>query len=281
MTAAHPHRFEILPFASGEREAARAPHPLTLTVTCSPRHGIDHTVDFATRVRGAGHVVIVHLAARMVRGADHLDEILERLDAAGIADVFLVGGDATAPLGPYGSALELLPELRAHRMAPRSIGVAGYPEGHPLIDEATLLAALREKDGMASYMTTQLCFDPQTVLQWLERMRWLGVALPAYVGIPGAVDPRRLLEVSLRVGVGASIRYARKQQGLKRLLGRRLHAAERLQAELRPAIGDPRWGIAGLHYYTFNRLLATVGWAGAEDVLEVTPRRVASRCTSP
>jgi methylenetetrahydrofolate reductase (NADPH) len=70
-------RFEILPFARGEEEAARLPGPAHLTVTCSPKHGLDHTVEVAARLRALGHLVTVHFAARMVRGRDHLDELLE------------------------------------------------------------------------------------------------------------------------------------------------------------------------------------------------------------
>jgi methylenetetrahydrofolate reductase (NADPH) len=266
--AATPLRFEVLPFASGEQEAEQARHPLTLTVTCSPRHGVDHTVDVACRLRALGHAAIVHVAARMVRGPEHLDGVLDRLADARIADVFLVGGDATKPEGPYASALELLPVLRAHRQAPSTIGIGAYPEGHPLIDDATLADALREKGASATYMTTQLCFHPDALLGWLERTRAAGIDLPVYVGIPGAVDARRLLEISMRVGVGASIRYARKQQRVTRLFGARMHAAGRLHATLAPLLGDGALGIAGLHYFTFNRLLDTVSWAEAQAARE-------------
>ena len=261
---ATPLRFEILPFASGEREAHDAPHPLTLTVTCSPRHGVDHSLDVACRLRAAGHTVILHVAARMVRGRSHLDELLGRMADAHIANVFLVGGDAAQPAGPYTSALDLLGELRGHPLAPRSIGVGAYPEGHPLIDESTLSRALREKDGVADSMTTQLCFDPAALLRWLRRMRDDGVRMPVYIGIPGAVDRGRLLEMSLRVGVGSSIRFLRKQRGFGRLLGRRMQAAEQLHAAVAPLVGDPTLGIAGLHYFTFNRLLETARWAESQ-----------------
>jgi methylenetetrahydrofolate reductase (NADPH) len=180
---------------------------------------------------------------------------------AGIADVFLIAGDASEPLGPCQDALELLPALRAHRFAPRTIGVPAYPEGHPFIDGASLARALRVKDAVADYMTTQLCFDPDVLLRWLAEARADGIRLPLYVGIPGAIDRRKLLEISMRVGVGNSVRFVRKQNGITRLFGRRLAAAEHLHAAIAPRIGERDLGIAGLHYFTFNRLVETARWA--------------------
>src|SRR4051812_10428223 len=151
-------RYEILPFGTAEDEARAVPGPLTLTVTCSPRQGIDRSIDVGCRLRAVGHDVIVHLAARMVRGPEHLDALLERMAAHDVRDVFLVGGDATEPHGPFRSAAQLLPRLRAHDHAPRTVGIAAYPEGHPLVADEVLRGALRHKAVLADYLTTQLCF---------------------------------------------------------------------------------------------------------------------------
>ena len=48
-------RFEVLPFARAEEEAARLPEPVRLTVTSSPSHGLDKTIETATRLRVLGH----------------------------------------------------------------------------------------------------------------------------------------------------------------------------------------------------------------------------------
>ena len=71
-------RYEVMPFASVEAQVAELPEPLRLTITTSPKHGVDHSLDFAERIHGAGHPLTLHVAARMVRGAAHLDEILAR-----------------------------------------------------------------------------------------------------------------------------------------------------------------------------------------------------------
>jgi methylenetetrahydrofolate reductase (NADPH) len=249
------YRFEVLPFASAVSEA-KAVEPQTLTLTCSPRHGLDAALDMACRLRELGHVVVPHVAARMLRGPEHLDALLARMAAAGIADVFLVGGDVEQPLGPYSSALDVIADLRAHPQAPRSIGVAAYPEGHPLIDPHTLADALQRKAPHADYMVTQICFDPDVLLRWIAATRAGGVQLPLFVGVPGAVHRRKLLEISMRVGVGASVKFIRNQRGLRRLVSRPLAATERLTGAVAPLIGGDL-GIAGFHFFTFNRLVET------------------------
>src|SRR5271157_6088526 len=66
-------RLEVIP-TKGATERVRGALPLgtTVTVTCSPQHGIDRTIEVAEQLSGAGFAVVPHLAARMVSGGDHL-----------------------------------------------------------------------------------------------------------------------------------------------------------------------------------------------------------------
>ena len=211
----------------------------------------------ARRLRERGHTVIVHLAARMVRGHEHLDELSRAWRLPGSSMSSWSVAMPSEPLGPYGSALELLPALRGHAQAPATVGVTAYPEGHPHIDDSTLLDALRRKNGGADYMVTQLCFDPDVVVGWLAGVREAGVSLPVYVGVPGFVDRRRLLELSVRVGVGASVSFIRKQRGIRRFARRGSSVAAELLEAIGPFVGRES-GIAGLHFFTFNRLAETL-----------------------
>jgi methylenetetrahydrofolate reductase (NADH) len=263
-----PTRFEIMPFARGEEEASLLPELAHLTVTCSSKYGLDHTLEFARRLRARGHTVTAHLAARMVRDRSHLETSLTALREAGIDDVFIIGGDATSPLGPYTSALELLPIIHQHPRRPRSIGIAGYPEGHPLIAPDALAEALEQKSQFADYVTTQLCFNSRATLAWVRAMRHAGVALPVIVGLPGIVNHRRLLEIAARVGVGPSIAFLRKQ-GIGKLVRFSRSAADSQHEALSPLFGDAGLGIAGLHCFTFNRLVDTWRWERARSGLNV------------
>jgi methylenetetrahydrofolate reductase (NADPH) len=252
-------RFEVLPFADIRDEAARLPRPVQITVTCSPRHGPDRGVEAASRLRELGHVLTVHCAARMVRDRDHLDELLAGLAAAGVRDLFLIGGDIEDPVGEYGSAVELLPLVADHPQRPETIGIAGYPEDHPRISLEELDRALREKSRLADYVVTQMCFDPEALRNWIVRQRDQGMELPIIVGMPGRVARRKLLRMSARIGVGPSVDFLRKQRGLRRLLSRR-STADRLYDELAPLLDDPELAVAGFQYFTFNELVQTWEW---------------------
>jgi methylenetetrahydrofolate reductase (NADPH) len=234
--------------------------PIRLTVTTSPRHGVDHSLDHAVRLRRLGHAVTLHVAARMIRGSTHLAEILERAAEAGIDDLLVIGGDAARPLGPYESAGELLEVLAVHPLRPAAVGIGGYPEGHPLIEQDALDAALQHKAPLASYIVTQLCFDPDVLLSWLERLRARGIELPVYIGAPGPIDRRRLLDISLRIGVGPSLRFVRKQRGLTQLFRSPVDSAARLYDAIAPRLNDPRWGMSTFHFFTFNELQSTWRW---------------------
>jgi methylenetetrahydrofolate reductase (NADPH) len=254
-------QFEVLPLERSVEQVAELPRPELLTVTCSPRHGPDESVAIARRLRALGHRLTVHVAARMVRDRAHLDELLDGM-AQAEADLFLIGGDATPPQGPWSSAAELLPVISEHPQRPSEIGIAGYPEGHPLIDSATLADVLKQKSALADYVTTQLCFDPEALLAWLKETREDGVTLPALVGMPGVVDRRRLLEMSIRIGVGPSLSFLRKQRGLRKLLGPSRVTPDRVYDGLAPFLEDRELNIIGFHYYTFNQLVDTWKWEG-------------------
>jgi methylenetetrahydrofolate reductase (NADPH) len=252
-------QFEVLPLERSVELVEQLPQPERLTVTCSPRHGPDESVAIARRLRALGHDVTVHVAARMVRGRAHLDELLDGM-AQAEADLFLIGGDATPPHGPWSSAVDLLPLVAEHPQRPSEIGIAGYPEGHPLIDAGTLADVLEQKSALAAYITTQLCFDPEAILAWLRDTRERGVTLPVLVGLPGVVSRRRLLEMSVRIGVGPSLSFLRKQRGLRKLLGPSTVTPDRVYDGLAPHLEDRELNIMGFHYYTFNQVVDTWKW---------------------
>jgi methylenetetrahydrofolate reductase (NADPH) len=253
-------RYEVMPFGTVADQVAQLPAPARLTVTTSPKHGVDHSLDFAAGLRRDGVALTLHVAARMVRSEAHLDEVLARARDLGVDDLFVVGGDAPEPHGPFAAAGPLLDLIAAHPLRPARLGVAGYPEGHPLIPPASLDEALERKARVADYVVTQLCFDPGIVLAWLDTVRARGLGLPVYVGAAGPIERRRLLEISMRIGVGPSLRYVRKQRGLTHLFRSPVDSATRFRDGMAPYLADPRRALAGFHFFTFNELLATWRW---------------------
>lgn len=260
-------RLEVVPLQGVvDLVSAEAPRDFTVTVTCSPRHGVDRTIEVCEQLAARGYRTVPHIAAHCVGGRGHLDEILGRLDAAGVDEVFAVGGDGTKGPGAYPSAVELVADLAN---APLRIGVAGYPEGHPAIPPTDLLDALERKAEHAAYLVTQMCFDPEHLRTWLAGLSERGFRLPVLVGVAGAVKRRKLVEMSMKVGVGSSLRYLTKNVGAtSSLLRRGTYTPAALLGGLASIDLPSTPPIAGVHVFTFNQLAATTRWL--DDVDEAT-----------
>jgi methylenetetrahydrofolate reductase (NADPH) len=254
-------RFEILPTKGAEDQADHLPRDAKMAVTCSPTKGIESTLLFSERLLRRGFRVVPHIAARLVADRAHLEEILRWFDEHGLRELHVIGGDAKEPVGPYASAFQLLDAMSQLEHSVEEIGIGGYPEGHPLIDDEELDRALMDKQPFASYVVTQLCFDADVILGWISDIRHRGIRLPVYVGLPGVVDRKKLLQVSLNVGVGDSARFLKKQTGLVgMLLKQGGYGPDELVERLAPYAGDKHYDIAGLHLYTFNQVEGTERW---------------------
>ena len=64
----------------------------------------------------------------------------------------------------------------------------------------------------------------------------------------------------MRIGVGPSLAFVRKQRGLRNLFGRSAVSPDRLYDAIAPRLDDSRLNIIGFHYYTFNQLVDTWNW---------------------
>ncbi|MEJ7795599.1 MAG: hypothetical protein WKF50_08600, partial [Nocardioides sp.] len=102
--------------------------------------------------------------------------------------------------------------------------------------------------------------DAGVVEQWVRRARSLGFDRPVHAGVPGPVDALRLARIAGRIGVGPSLRYARKQRGSARLLRPGGYRPDQLLADLAGLAGGDEPTIAGLHIYTLGDIAATEHW---------------------
>lgn len=251
-------RFEILPLDGIEEQVLKTvPRDVTLTVTASPTKGLEPTLDLAARLAGHGYTVVPHLSARLVADAAELGEMVGRLRGAGIGDVFVVAGDAQEPRGRFHGAIDLLEALDDLGRPFPEVGITGYPESHPFIDDETTISAMFEKARHATYITSQVCFDPAVTAQWIENVWERGTRLPIYVGVPGVVSRAKLLRVSTRIGIGDSLRFLRKNGSFA---GRFLRGfnPDALVDGLGPVLASGK--VAGFHVFTFNDVEDTEHW---------------------
>ncbi|CAN5227741.1 methylenetetrahydrofolate reductase [soil metagenome] len=254
--------YEVLPFKGTEENvAAHVPISVRLTVTASPPKGIEATIALAEKFASRGYKVSPHLSAKMIRDKVQLGEFVQRLTAVGIDSVFVIGGDAEEPAGEYTDALSLLKSLDTIGHQFREIGVGGYPEGHHFIPQDALEKALKDKAQFATYVATQICFDAPAIISWARTIKSQGIDLPVRVGMPGAVSRQKLLRISLASGVGESLKFLQKQQGMFwRFFVPGGYSPNKLIAGLKPAIGAADNNIADFHIFTFNELEGTETW---------------------
>lgn len=251
-------RFELIPMRSAERALAALPGGADVSVTANGSRGLEPTLELTERLAALGHHAVPHLAARMVEGPAHLRAIVDRLRSVGVTAIFVPAGDVPEAAGPYEGAADLLEGLAGMDHPFAHIGVTGYPERHPFISDALTISEMQRKaDAGATEITTQMCFDTPTIVDWVAAVRARGITLPIRIGVPGVVDRVRLVRISLQVGLGDSIRYLSKQPDLatKMLLG---YEPDTLMRELSPLLADGR--IVGWHIFTFNEMERTEMW---------------------
>lgn len=263
----HAH-LELIPTPKVSLQFAELPEHSTVSVTCSPAKDISATLEIAAQLQDHGHTVIPHLAARMVESPEHVGRIADWINAHGVRDVFVIGGDAPVPHGPYPDAAAFMRALIDSNANVSNIGFGGYPDGHATIPLAALTTALAEKQqlldsaGIGGWVSTQMCFDVKATKRWITHSRSAGLQLPIHLGIPGVIDTTKLLTMGAKLGIGASLRYLRKNRAV----------VSKLAAPggydpidmLEPLAHDiENLGITALHVFTFNQVANTAAWRRA------------------
>lgn len=253
-------RYEVLPLDGIEEHVlSHVPRDVTLTVTASPTRGLAPTLELSGSLARHGYDVVPHLSARLVADDVELAEIVGGLRESGVRGVFVVAGDAKEPRGRFHGAIDLLRALEALDRPFAEVGITGYPESHPFIDDETTIAAMFEKARHATYIASQVCFDPAITARWIENVWARGTRLPIYVGVPGVVSRAKLLRVSTRIGIGDSLRFLRKNGTFaSRFLRPGGFSPDPLIEGLGDVLSSGR--VAGFHVFTFNDVEDTEAW---------------------
>jgi len=257
--------FELIPLKSVEAGIEALPPNSTVSVTASPVKPLDVTMELTDRIRSLGHVPIPHIAARLVQGPDHVAKLAKWLKNEGHTTLFCVAGDAEEPAGPYEGAHSFLSDLFAQDHGLTKVGVTSYPDGHALISSEVCHEQLHAKQallaeaGVDGWASTQMCFDTDLIMNWLRSERDAGLTLPIHLGIPGVVDRSKLMTMGVRLGVGASLRFLKKNRtAVTKLLAPGAYDPDDI---LGPMINDLiDLNITGLHVFTFNQVEATEVW---------------------
>ena len=198
---------------------------------------------------------------------DEIDAILDRYREAGVRSILALRGDPQEEhgkdTGDFRFAADLVRHLRAfsdrHRLD-WSIGVAGFPEGHPDTPNALLgMDHLKAKvDAGANWICTQLFFDNRRFHDWRDRCRLEKIDVPILAGI---------MPVTSRAGLHRMADLAAGTVFPAALL-RALNRADPEDSESIAEIGV-HWAteqcrdlldhdVDGIHFYTLNKSDATL-----------------------
>jgi methylenetetrahydrofolate reductase (NADPH) len=254
--------YEVIPLQGTEEAVVEhVPKDIALTVTASPGKGTWATIELAERLAGHGFGVAPHLSARLIRDRAELGEILHRMHEAGIRRAFVVAGDVDEPVGEFKGAAGLLRTMSEIGHDLDEVGITGYPESHPKISDEMTIQAMYDKVPYATYIISQICFDPEVISDWARRVSSRGVKLPIRIGMPGSVNRQKLLRISASIGVGESARFLKRQRNwLVKMFLPGGYSPDRLIEGLKPGFAEPESNIRGLHIYTFNEVETTEAW---------------------
>ncbi|MBE9182861.1 hypothetical protein IQ268_30460 [Oculatella sp. LEGE 06141] len=262
---------EVMPHT----DVAQLPADLReVSITYLPGADDRTVVAQAARLKALGYDPIPHVPARSFRDRTHLSNYLSALKSeADIRQVLVIGGSLDRPIGPFSSTLDL---LEAGLFEGLRIGVAGHPEGMPVLGERECDRMLALKNqyardtGTDMFVITQWSLDVSTIHAWLDRISPFNT-LPIYLGIPGPTSPTTLLKFAKICGVKTS------------LLGLR-HQSARLGQLL--TMQTPDYLIDGLserihhfHIYTFGGVARSRDWLATRQ--SQTPSSVKTLFPTP
>jgi methylenetetrahydrofolate reductase (NADPH) len=191
-------------------------------ISAVPGRPAAEALSAAIRLRAAGFEPVPHVAVRNFATREDLDDFLTRLNGeAKVERVLVIAGDRAA-CGPFRRSADAIDSGVLQRRGIRALGIAGYPDGHPRIGEDELSHALSEKiaaaeaTGLAVEIVTQFCFDAQTILAYIARLRAFGFEQPLRIGLAGPTSLASLVRYAGRCGVRASAQGLAGRAGLLR-----------------------------------------------------------------
>ncbi len=268
MTNATPISLELFPPRTPEA-AAKLPAVLEQLATAKPAYfsvthgagGSDQDGTYQTLttvVAQTGIEVAPHLTCVGSTRA-RVGELLDRYRACGVKRIVALRGDlpatamsASAP-GEFHYANELVSFIREQHGDAFTIEVAAYPEVHPQATNATVDFEnfCRKVEAGADGALTQLFYNADAYLDFMERCARAGIAIPVVPGImpiTGFANTVRFCS-----GCGADLprwirlRLEELQEDKQALVDFGLDVVTRLCESLL------RNGAPGLHFYTINQ----------------------------
>lgn len=214
-------------------------------------------IDIAEMVLSLGMLPLSHLTA-VGSTRESAARVLDELTLRGVENILALRGDI--PVGAHADADHWKDFTSARDLAEYAascggfcIGGAAYPEGHPqsVSPEADVEFAKRKVEAGVSFFITQLFFEDETFLRFVDRLRAAGVTAPVIAGIMPLFQARQIKRI-------VEISGCRVPKKLALLLDRCENDDEAMAdagADYAAAQIRNLWahGVSGIHVYTMNK----------------------------
>ena len=183
---------------------------------------IEEMVETAKKINDQGYSPMPHFPARIIKNKETLQDWISRYkNEANVDNALLIAGGSNKPHGDFDSSIQLIESELFDMAGFKNLHIAGHPEGNKDIDNDgttnNIDKALSWKNEFSNRtdatmaITTQFCFDSETVIDWANAVKNNGIDLPIHIGIAGPAKLQTLLKYSLECGVGASIKILQKR----------------------------------------------------------------------
>ena len=235
-----------------------------------PKDDIGDRIRVCQQIASLGMSPVPHIAARLVDRMRNVNEMLERfVQQGGVSEFLVIAGDYNQASGEIEDALALIEAIDGANNGIQSIGIAGYPEGHPQISDEILdkalddkIAALQTRD-IKPYIVTQFSFNADAIVAWSEKIHAGHPDIVIRIGVPGPAKLTTLIRFAQRCGVVSS---------MKKLKGLPVSSSLKLMQRVPPlnqtmAIGNYKItqnDNATIHFFTFGGLEASIEWIRSE-----------------
>ncbi len=225
----------------------------------------DKTFDVVEHIQNTHDVPSMAHLTCISHTKDEIKTILKEFDRRRITNILALRGDPpqekpgvpVAVIDPskgFQFSSELVATIRTHFKDKVSIGVAGFPEKHILAPDAESDAQYLKKkiEAGADFVITQLFFDNQLYVDYVARLRKIGVQARVIPGILPITDYHGLIRFCERCGASVPQEVHTIFKPIAD------EPAKVLQAGIDFAIQQCRdllkKGAPGIHFYTLNKL---------------------------
>jgi methylenetetrahydrofolate reductase (NADPH) len=207
-----------------------------------------------TSLTPAAHLTCVGAA----RG--EIDDIVERYHAIGVRHIVALRGDPVGGIGTayaahpdgYKTSAELVAGIKK-RHPDIDVSVSAYPEKHPESPDfdADIDVLEAKVDAGAARAITQVFFDNDLYLRYLDRVRARGITIPIVPGIMPMHNFKQARNFVTRAGTSVPDWLAEKFEGLDDdAETRKLVAATVAAGQVQKLA---KHGVDTFHFYTMNR----------------------------